>query len=139
MGWLKIQKLEYLENKTSFIYEIKKILDLRLRWHILRSYCFLAEVTFNSKLKTKQLSQKYISSKFIVSYSNCTVTENINACNFDEPEGSFELEAHNWKRYIPLLIFLKHDPTKTTKWLLYNSNKHKTFYYLPLTELGSWS
>ena len=48
MGWLKIQKLEYLENGTWFFYEIKKILNLYLRWHILRSYRFLAEVTFYS-------------------------------------------------------------------------------------------
>ena len=33
MGWLKIQKLEYLENKTEFFSEI-------------RSYRFVAEVTF---------------------------------------------------------------------------------------------
>ena len=26
MGWLKIQKLEYLENGTLFFYEIKKFL-----------------------------------------------------------------------------------------------------------------
>ena len=33
MGWLKIQKLEYLENKTEFFSEI-------------RSYRFVVEVTF---------------------------------------------------------------------------------------------
>ena len=48
MGWLKIQKLEYLENGTLFFYEIKKILNLYLRWHISSSYRFLAEVTFDS-------------------------------------------------------------------------------------------
>ena len=42
MGWLKIQKLEYLENGT-----FKKILNLCFRWYILRSYSFVAEVTFN--------------------------------------------------------------------------------------------
>ena len=46
MGWLKIQKLEYLENGTELFYETKKILNLYLRWHILRSYRFVAEVTF---------------------------------------------------------------------------------------------
>ena len=111
----------------------KKTLDLCLRLHILRSYSFLAEVTFNSKLETEQLSQKYIRWKFTVSYSNCTVSENINTCNFGEPDSSFELKAYNWKRYI------KHDPTKTTKWLLYNLNKHKIFYYLPLTGIRNWS
>ena len=30
MGWLKIQKLEYLENRTQLFYEIKKILNLYL-------------------------------------------------------------------------------------------------------------
>ena len=28
----------------------KKILDLCFRWHILRSYCFVAEVTFNHNI-----------------------------------------------------------------------------------------
>ena len=46
MEWLKIQKLEYLENGTYFFYEIKKILNLCFRWHILRSYRSVAEVTF---------------------------------------------------------------------------------------------
>ena len=47
MGWLKIRKLEFLENETQFFCKVKKILNLCLRWHILRSYCFVAEVTFN--------------------------------------------------------------------------------------------
>ena len=42
MGWLKMQKLEYLENGN------KKILNVCLRQHILRSYRFLAEVTFKT-------------------------------------------------------------------------------------------
>ena len=46
MEWLKIQKLEYLENKTNFLRN-KIILNLCLRWHTLRSYHFAAEVTFN--------------------------------------------------------------------------------------------
>ena len=48
MGWLQIRKLEYLENGTQLCYEIKKILNLCLRWNILRSYRFVAEVTFKS-------------------------------------------------------------------------------------------
>ena len=47
MGWLKIQNLKYLENGRSFFREIKKILNLCLRGVILRSYHFVAEVTFN--------------------------------------------------------------------------------------------
>ena len=43
---LKTEKLEYLENKTIFL-QNKKILNLCLRWHILRSCCFVVEVTFN--------------------------------------------------------------------------------------------
>ena len=31
----------------------KKILNLRLRWHILRSYCFAAEVTFKWSINKK--------------------------------------------------------------------------------------
>ena len=34
------------ERNTTFLSN-KKILTLCLRWHILRSYCFLAEVTFD--------------------------------------------------------------------------------------------
>ena len=45
IGWLKIQKLEYLENGTQFFYEIKKFLTCASDGHILRSYRFLAEVT----------------------------------------------------------------------------------------------
>ena len=45
-GMVKVQKLEYLENGTYFFLRNKKILNLCLRWHILRSYRFLAEVTF---------------------------------------------------------------------------------------------
>ena len=46
MGSLKIQNLEFLENKTIFLRN-KKILKLCLRWHILRNCCFVGEVTFN--------------------------------------------------------------------------------------------
>ena len=45
MGWLKIQKHEYLKNGT-WLLQSKKILNLCLRWHILQSYCFLTEATF---------------------------------------------------------------------------------------------
>ena len=40
MARLKIQKLEYLVNGTELFSEIKKILNLSLRWLILRSYLF---------------------------------------------------------------------------------------------------
>ena len=35
MGWFKIQKLEYYENGTKHFSEIKKILSLYLKRHIL--------------------------------------------------------------------------------------------------------
>ena len=38
-------KLEYVEN-VNYLKWNKKILNLCLRWHILRSCCFLTEVTF---------------------------------------------------------------------------------------------
>ena len=44
-GGLNIQKLEYLENGTYFSTKWK-ILNMCLRWHIFRSYRFVAEVTF---------------------------------------------------------------------------------------------
>ena len=37
-GWLKIQKLEYLENRVHIFH--KKICNLSLRWPIFRSYFF---------------------------------------------------------------------------------------------------
>ena len=45
MECLKIQKLEYLEKHNFF--EINKIFNLCLTWHIFRSYCFVVEITFN--------------------------------------------------------------------------------------------
>ena len=45
MGWLKIHKLESLENETFFL-QNKKIHNQCLRWHISRSYSFLADVIF---------------------------------------------------------------------------------------------
>ena len=46
-GMLKTTKtwISWVENITFL--QNKKILSLCLRWHILRSYCFLVEVTFN--------------------------------------------------------------------------------------------
>ena len=42
------------EWRITFLWN-KKILNLHLRWHILRSYCFVVEVTFNiMKTKSKQ-------------------------------------------------------------------------------------
>ena len=41
-----MQKLDYLENRMELFYEI----NLYLRWHTLRTYCFVAEVTFKKKL-----------------------------------------------------------------------------------------
>ena len=44
-GMFKNKKLEYLERNIIFLGN-KKILNLCFRWHILRSYPFVAEVTF---------------------------------------------------------------------------------------------
>ena len=45
-----MRKLEHLENGTQFFYEI-----LCFRWHILRSYRFVAEVTFKSPLSPLEI------------------------------------------------------------------------------------
>ena len=42
MGWLKIQKLNYLENGTELFHEMQKFLTHASY----DTYCFLAEVTF---------------------------------------------------------------------------------------------
>ena len=47
-GMVKNTKFDYLENETTFLRN-KKISNLCLRWHILRSYRFIVEVTFNDK------------------------------------------------------------------------------------------
>ena len=47
-GMVKNTKFDYLENETTFLRN-KKIINLCLRWHILRSYRFIVEVTFNDK------------------------------------------------------------------------------------------
>ena len=39
------------ERNIIFLWN-KKILNLCLRWHILRSYCFVAEVTFKEQYRT---------------------------------------------------------------------------------------
>ena len=46
IGWLKIQKLEYVENGAYLFYETKKFLTCAS--DIERSYCFAAEVIFNA-------------------------------------------------------------------------------------------
>ena len=43
MEWLKMQKLNNLRTEHNFS---TKILNLCFRWHILRSYRFVVEVTF---------------------------------------------------------------------------------------------
>ena len=48
MAWLKIQKLEYLENGTKLFYEIKKKLTRALNDTFSEVTVFVAEVTFNS-------------------------------------------------------------------------------------------
>ena len=46
MGWQKTEKLKNLEKGTFYFLWNKDILKLCVRWYILRSYCFVAEVTF---------------------------------------------------------------------------------------------
>ena len=45
----KIETWISWEQNITFL-QNKKILGLGLRWHILRSYCFVAEVTFKGRL-----------------------------------------------------------------------------------------
>ena len=45
MEWIKIQKLEHLRTERNFSMKQKNS-QLCLRWHILRSYRFVADVTF---------------------------------------------------------------------------------------------
>ena len=55
MGWSKIKKtLISWERNITFL-QNKKILNLCLRWHILRSYRFIVEVNVKNKEKQKQV------------------------------------------------------------------------------------
>ena len=49
MGWLKIQKLDYLGNRTWFIYEIKKFLTCASDDTFWEVIVFLVEVTFKAE------------------------------------------------------------------------------------------
>ena len=77
MGRLKIQKVEYLKNETIFLRN-KRILNPCLRWNILRSYCFVAEVTFkkqtgfayNSLETLIQSIQRWLNFYFNASFSD---------------------------------------------------------------------
>ena len=68
MEWLKIQKLEW-ERNIIFLRN-KKILNLCCRWHILRSYRFVAEVTF----KTQDLRKYQESAQFSCQNENFVYT-----------------------------------------------------------------
>ena len=45
-GMVKNTKTWKSWKRNIIVLQNKKILNLRLRWHILRSYCFLTELTF---------------------------------------------------------------------------------------------
>ena len=48
-GMVKNKKTWISWERNIIFLRNKSILNLCLRWHILRSYCFVAEVTFNDK------------------------------------------------------------------------------------------
>ena len=50
MGWLKIQKTWISWERNIIFLQNKNFFDQCLRWHILRSYRFVVEVTFNTHL-----------------------------------------------------------------------------------------
>ena len=57
LGIVKNTKTWISSERNITFLRNKKILNLRLRWHILRSYCFVVQVTFNSFF-SKQCSSK---------------------------------------------------------------------------------
>ena len=67
MGCLKILKLGYLEKERQIFLRNKKVLNLCFRWKILRSYCFVAEVTFNILIHY-QIFKGYLCYKTILSW-----------------------------------------------------------------------
>ena len=87
------------ERNITFLWS-KKILNLCLKWRIFRSYCFVAEVTFNSQnvlsvikvfcqffLKGLLIYKKYLLTKsckniFSVSAMNCYCTYIFKGSNF---------------------------------------------------------
>ena len=68
----------WISSKWSIIFlRNKKIFNLCLRWHILRSYCFLAEVTFKS-LEELPVASMYSSSNY---FFNITVHDSLSTDN----------------------------------------------------------
>ena len=73
MGWCKIHKLEYLENGTFFLRNKKNVyLYLCLRWHILRSYRFVAEVNFKYSACFMNLNCQSRNSLVFLKFQNYT-------------------------------------------------------------------
>ena len=75
MGWLKIQKLEYLEDRTSSFNEIKNFL-MCLRWHILKSYRFVAKVTFKTNFSFFFLNDSVARETFFIKIKINSIIKN---------------------------------------------------------------
>ena len=64
-GMVKNRKTQISWQRNIIFLRNKKILNLCLRWHILRSYCFVAEVTFKVYGVIKCLNKNLITFYFI--------------------------------------------------------------------------
>ena len=76
MGWLKIQKLEWIswEQDETFL-QNKIIISLCLRSHILTSYLFVAELTFKETFEKIKVSNITYMDLILITNTEESITE----------------------------------------------------------------
>ena len=74
-GMVKSTKLEYLKNRASLFYKIKKFTCLR--WKFVGSYCFVGEATFYLQIKIINATQFKTCPRFIVSIKKVAAVNNL--------------------------------------------------------------
>ena len=78
MGWLKVKNLNISKKQNITFPWNKKILNLSLRWRILRSYHFVAEITFKYACAVSYLILRS-------NYFTCSAMSNLNSADFTTP------------------------------------------------------
>ena len=68
VDFIKIQKSRYLESKTLFLLQIKKIINYTLRAILWQKNNFVAEVTFNVESATNLIKQTYVQKTVFIRY-----------------------------------------------------------------------
>ena len=105
------QNITFLQNK--------KILNLCLTWHILRSFCFLAEVTYNTRSEIWRWFPKTI---WFKNSDSCKVFQN----NF------------NWNIHLLLQLCFRCYLQKTFSWRLPFSRESKVNTFFRIKYFDIW-